>query len=93
MSAAVEVLQILGPLFGLLIVTGTIGYLAYTAVEVVRRRVLGVGSPAEEEVEELRHRMAELEERLDFAERLLSSEDNRARLPEPSNEVSAESGR
>lgn len=28
-------------------------------------------------------RVSELEERLDFAERLLSSEDKRAKLPEP----------
>ncbi len=72
--------------------------------------MLGEGSSAQEELEELRDRMAELEEhgapglnhdliervaeleeRLDFAERLLSAEDKRARLPEPSDEVSAES--
>ena len=91
---------------------GSTGYLVYTVVQVIKRRMLGEGSPAEEELEELRHRMAELEEhgpvvsdhdliarvaeleeRLDFAERLLSSEDNRAKLPEPSDEVSAESAR
>ena len=106
------VVEIVGSLFGLVIVGGTAGYLAYTAVQVVRRRFLGEGLAGEEELEELRHRMseleeqvhlapdhqltarvAELEERLDFAERLLSSEDNRARLPEPTDEVSSESAR
>ena len=86
--------------------------MAYTVIQVIRRRMLGEGSPAQEELEELRYRMAELEEhgaaglnhdliervaeleeRLEFAERLLSSEDNRAKLPEPSDEVSAESAR
>jgi predicted nuclease with TOPRIM domain len=71
--------------------------------------MLGEGSRAQEELEELRYRMAELEEhgpagsnhdliarvaeleeRLDFAERLLASEDKRAKLPEPTDEVSAE---
>jgi hypothetical protein len=33
--------------------------------------------------------LAELEERLDFAERLLANETNRAALPEPSDEVTA----
>lgn len=81
---------------------GSTAYLAYTVVQVIKRKMLGEGSPAEEELEELRYRMAELEqhgpvgsdhdliarvaeleERLDFAERLLSSEDKRAKLPEP----------
>ena len=89
---------------------GSTGYLAYTVVQVIRRRMLGEGSSAGEELEELRYRMAELEEhghvgsdhdliarvaeleeRLDFAERLLASEDNRAQLPEPTDEVSTES--
>ena len=35
--------------------------------------------------------LAELEERLEFAERLLANETNRATLPEPSDEVTAES--
>jgi DNA repair exonuclease SbcCD ATPase subunit len=33
--------------------------------------------------------LSEMEERLEFAERLLSNEENRARLPEPSDEVTA----
>jgi len=33
--------------------------------------------------------LAELEERLEFAERLLANEGNRATLPEPSDEVTA----
>lgn len=88
---------------------GSTGYLAYTVVQVIRRRMLGEGSPAQEELAELRYRMAaleehgtvgsdheliarvaELEERLEFTERLLASEDNRASLPEPTDEVSAE---
>ena len=45
------------------------------------------------QAEDMDLRLAEVEERLEFAERLLSSEDNRTRLPEPSDEVSAESDR
>jgi DNA repair exonuclease SbcCD ATPase subunit len=33
--------------------------------------------------------LSEMEERLEFAERLLSNEENRAQLPEPSDEVTA----
>ncbi|MEE8062157.1 MAG: hypothetical protein V3T16_10005 [Gemmatimonadales bacterium] len=107
MSDAMEMMAILVPLFGLLLVTGTIGYLAYTGVEVVRRRMLGGASPAEEELEELRNRVAELEEhdpagsdheliarvaeleeRLDFAERLLAKGDMKALPPEATDEVS-----
>ncbi len=40
--------------------------------------------------EDMDLRLAEVEERLEFAERLLSSEDNRAKLPEPTDEVSNE---
>ncbi len=40
--------------------------------------------------EDMDLRLAEVEERLEFAERLLSSEDNRAKLPEPSDEISNE---
>jgi hypothetical protein len=130
------VVEIVGSLLGVVIAAGTVGYLAYTAVQIVRRRFLGEGSEAwlkeiiefgeplkahdsqvdlqllriGEEREELRLRMAELEEhglvggdqdliarvaeleeRLDFAERLLASKDNRARLPQPTDEVTAES--
>ena len=107
MSDAMEMMSILVPLFGLLLVTGTVGYLAYIGVEVVRRRMLGGASPAEEELEELRHRMAELEEhgpagsdheliarvaeleeRLDFAERLLAKGNMKALPPEATDEVS-----
>lgn len=45
------------------------------------------------QAEDMDLRLAEVEERLEFAERLLSSEDNRAKLPEPTDEVSAESAR
>ena len=98
---------ILVPLFGILIAAGTVSYLAFTAVQVVRRRLLGEGLPALEELEDLRQRVreleeqgtqsagydalsrvAELEERLDFAERLLAKGDLRALPPEASDEVS-----
>ena len=91
---------------------GSVAFVAYTVIQVVKRKMLGEGSPAQEELEELRYRMAELEEhgavglnhdliervaeleeRLSFAERLLSSEDKRAKLPEPTVVVSAESNR
>ena len=63
-----ELFQILSIVFGLVIVGLTTGYLAFTAVQVVRRRMLGEGSEDwlkahdSEGLEELRHRMAELEE-------------------------------
>ncbi len=41
------------------------------------------GGATEEAVDELRRRVAELEERLDFAERLLSQERHPARLAPP----------
>lgn len=88
---------------------GSTAYLAYTVIQVIKKKMLGEGSQDHEELDELRYRMAELEEhgpvgsnrdliarvaeleeRLDFAERLLASEDNRARLPEPTDEISAE---
>lgn len=40
--------------------------------------------------EETQHRMAELEERLDFAERLLAKEHRPAALPEATDQVGAE---
>jgi predicted nucleic acid-binding Zn-ribbon protein len=42
-------------------------------------------------VREPEQHLAELEERLEFAERLLANEKNRATLPEPSDEVTAAS--
>ncbi len=41
---------------------GSTAYLAYTVVQVIKKRMLGEGSPDQEELEELRYRMAELEE-------------------------------
>lgn len=43
------------------------------------------GTASAEEVEDLRHRLAEVEERLDFAERLLAQQQEAPRLP-PGNE-------
>ncbi len=106
-------IKILIPLFGILIAAGTASYLAFTAVQVVRRKMLGEGSEDwlkahdREELEELRNRVAELEEhdpagsdheliarvaeleeRLDFAERLLAKGDMKALPPEATDEVS-----
>jgi hypothetical protein len=105
----VDEIGILIPLFGILIVAGTCSYLAFTAVQVVRRRLLGEGLPAIEEIVELRNRVeeledqgtggldqgaldrvAELEERLDFAERLLAQGDLKALPVEPTDEVTTQ---
>ncbi len=62
-------------------------------------QVMAEDSPRQEQLEasgddnhtdDMDLRLAEVEERLEFAERLLSSEDNRAKLPEPTDEVSNE---
>ncbi|MEO8031545.1 MAG: hypothetical protein ABJC74_15945 [Gemmatimonadota bacterium] len=42
---------------------------------------LAEGTASAEEVEELHRRMAELEERVDFAERMLAQQQEAARLP------------
>lgn len=39
------------------------------------------GSASLEEVDELRHRLAEVEERLDFAERMLAQQQEQGKLP------------
>ena len=47
----------------------------------------------EPQTEDMAFRLAEVEGRLEFAERLLSSVEHRAKLPESTDEVSAESAR
>ena len=42
------------------------------------------GTASAEEVEDLRHRLAEMEERLDFAERMLAERKEQPRLPRES---------
>ena len=83
-------------------------YLMIILLNTLQGRLSGGQSEVADELEDLRHRMEELEgvvadvtdhdlirqlsemeERLEFAERLLSNEENRARLPEPSDEVTA----
>ena len=83
-------------------------YLMIILLNTLQRRLGGGRADVADELEDLRHRMEELEgvvadtmdhdvlrqlsemeERLEFAERLLSNEENRARLPEPSDEVTA----
>lgn len=57
-----------------------------TEMKALRERVESL----EDLVADLGESRVELEERLDFAERLLSREENRAVLPEPTTETSAE---
>jgi len=104
----IKVIRLLAPIFGFLFLAGGVGYFGFTVLQAFRAKVLGGPSAAREELEELRERIAdledrvasgdylqtdprllELEERVDFAERLLVREGERTGLPEPSDEVSA----
>lgn len=70
---------------------GTLGVLAYSPIgKAVAARIRGDQSPPEtdpavlEELDRVRHELAELAERVDFAERLLANRDEAARpqIPE-----------
>lgn len=108
MGEGMEVIGVLAPLFGLLLVAGGVSYFGFIVLQAFRVRVLGEPGAGSAELEELRERVAyledqvasggqfetdprvlELEERVDFAERLLASERDRAVLPEPSEEITA----
>ncbi len=99
--------RFMGVMLALALTGGGI-YLMIMLLNVLQQRLSGGRADVADELEDLRHRMEELEgvvadvtdrdlirqlsemeERLEFAERLLSKEDNRARLPEPSDEVTA----
>ena len=107
-----EVFQVLGVVFALVLVGLGAGYFGFILLQAFRAKLLGRPGAARDELEDLRERVAELEEqaaggldlqaeqrlleveeRVDFAERLLASERERAVLPEPSDEVSAPSRR
>ncbi len=110
MGEGMEVIGVLAPLFGLLLLAGGVSYFGFIVLQAFRTRVLGEPGAGPAELEELRERIAdledqvasggqfqtdprvlELEERVDFAERLLASEREHAVLPEPSEEVTAPS--
>ena len=110
MGEGMEVIGVLAPLFGFLLICGGVGYAGFIALQAFRTKVLGEPGAGPAELEELRERIAdledqvasggqfqtdprvlELEERVDFAERLLASEREHAVLPEPSEEVTAPS--
>jgi DNA repair exonuclease SbcCD ATPase subunit len=100
-------MNFMGVMLSLALTGGGI-YLMIILLNTLQQRLSGGGADVADELEDLRHRMEELEgvvadgtdrdlirqlseveERLEFAERLLSNEENRARLPEPSDEVTA----
>ena len=108
MGEGMEVVGVLAPLFGLLLLAGGVSYFGFIVLHAFRVKVLGEPGAGPAELEELRERIAdledqvasgeefqtdprvlELEERVDFAERLLASERERAVLPEPSEEITA----
>jgi hypothetical protein len=108
MGEGMEVVGVLAPLFGLLLLAGGVSYFGFIVLHAFRIKVLGEPGAGPAELEELRERIAdledqvasggefqtdprvlELEERVDFAERLLASERERAVLPEPSEEITA----
>ena len=110
MGEGMEVIGVLAPLFGFLLICGGVGYAGFIALQAFRTKVLGEPGAGSAELDELRERIAdledqvasgeqfqtdprvlELEERVDFAERLLASERGRAILAEPSAEVTAPS--
>ncbi len=71
-------------------VTGGADQVRQELAEVSQRLEQLEASGDDNHAEDMDLRLAEVEERLEFAERLLSSEDNRAKLPEPTDEVSNE---
>ncbi len=71
-------------------VTGGADQVRQELAEVSQRLEQLEASGDDNHTEDMDLRLAEVEERLEFAERLLSSEDNRAKLPEPTDEVSNE---
>lgn len=88
-----DVVQFFGVMMALL-TTGLLGYAGFTLIGALQKR-LGQRSdpglnPDElealrfqlEDAEQLRNRVAELEERVDFAERLLAKHQEPARLPD-----------
>ena len=104
-------MRFMGVMMSLALTGGGI-YLMIILLNTLQQRLSGGGADVTDELEDLRHRMEELEgvvadgtdrdlirqlsemdERLEFAERLLSNEENRARLPEPSDEVTADGPR
>jgi hypothetical protein len=108
MGEGMEVIGILAPLFGLLLICGGVSYAGFIVLQAFRTRVLGEPGAGPTELAELRERIAdledqvasggqyqtdprvlELEERIEFAERLLASEREHAVLPEPSEEITA----
>ncbi len=71
-------------------VTGGADQVRQELAEVSQRLEQLEASGDDNHAQDMDLRLAEVEERLEFAERLLSSEDNRAKLPEPTDEVSNE---
>ena len=71
-------------------VTGGADQVRQELAEVSQRLEQLEASGDDNHAEDMDLRLAEVEERREFAERLLSSEDNRAKLPEPSDEISNE---
>ena len=71
-------------------VTGGADQVRQELAEVSQRLEQLEASGDDNHAEDMDLRLAGVEERLEFAERLLSSEDNRAKLPEPTDEVSNE---
>jgi len=103
-----QVVGVLAPLFGFLLVAGGVGYGGFILLQALRTRIDGTAGAPMRELEDLRERLvdleervahgsdlkgdpriAELEERVDFTERLLASEHERAVLPEATGETPA----
>jgi hypothetical protein len=100
MDEGMEVVGVLLPLFTLLLAAGGVAYVGAILLQAFRVKLLGHPGPTNEEWEELRERVAdleelpaggtvqaegrllELEERVDFAERMLAREREPAALPE-----------
>ncbi len=71
------------PVVGFMMVASTIAVLGVGAFTVIRRVMASTAKPisaSDEHVEELENRMLELEERLDFHERVLTEVKQQAKL-------------
>jgi hypothetical protein len=76
----------MGDVIGIVVVFGGAGLIAFSfspSGRAIAERIRGRGRAPDQDVEGLKRRLTELEERLDFTERLLAQERSAARFAGP----------